>query len=283
MVVVCRRRWSQVLDTGQADHLIRAPVQATAPCEFLPGRQMQVLHKIDVDRVARLAQRNPRAYRAIEEALQREARPVGILPFPAQIHIPARSLIRYRRRAQKMRRIALIDHPFQKIAVPALVQIGPEPETLLVPRILVEAVAVIFMRALKTPSVESVAQVSVHESELQRVNGVILRSRQPRRHRSTRFRSLFGDDVDDTVRRVRSPDRSARPPDHLDPIDVFQRHILHVPVHPREQRRVDVSSVDQNQNGLGEVVLQPANTDRPGRGTQPPHLHPGSQPQRIRD
>src|ERR1700730_9369307 len=46
---------------------------------------------------------------------------------------------------------------------------------------------------------------------------------------SLRVRGALGDDVDDTIDRVRAPQRASRPTDDFDSIDVFQQIVLHVP------------------------------------------------------
>src|ERR1700733_6219240 len=57
-------------------------------------------------------------------------------------------------------------------------------------------------------------------------------------------RSLFRDDVYDAVEGIGSPDCPARTADHLDPIDVLQRHVQCVPVNSSEKRRVNGASID---------------------------------------
>jgi hypothetical protein len=93
---------------------------------------------------------------------------------------------------------------------------------------------------------------------------------------------IFRDDVDDAIGRVRAPYRPAGPADHLDTFNVRQRNLLHVPIHAREQRGVHATAVDQQQHRFGKVVLQSANSHRPGGRTDPPYFHPGSKPQGVR-
>src|SRR5579863_1574573 len=47
-----------------------------------------------------------------------------------------------------------------------------------------------------------------------------------------RIRSPLGHNVNHSVNSVSPPDRRARPANYFDPVDVFQRHVLGVPVHP---------------------------------------------------
>src|SRR5208282_4878404 len=70
---------------------------------------------------------------------------------------------------------------------------------------------------------------------LQRSELLHLRSAASRHQSSLRVRSLLRDDVDDPVYRVRAPHRSARSANHLDPVDVLQRHVLRVPINAAEQ------------------------------------------------
>jgi hypothetical protein len=56
--------------------------------------------------------------------------------------------------------------------------------------------------------------------------------------------------------------RGARTADDFDAVDVFQHHVLHVPVHAGEQRRIDGAAVDQHQQLVLEGAAEAARRDR---------------------
>src|SRR5580658_8689488 len=64
------------------------------------------------------------------------------------------------------------------------------------------------------------------------------------------FRAL-GDDVDNPVDGVRSPDSAARSPDHLNAFNILERSGLSLPIDSGEQRRVDAATVDQDEQFAG--------------------------------
>ena len=70
---------------------------------------------------------------------------------------------------------------------------------------------------------------------------------RPRRdvdERALRLRGALADHVDHAVDRVGAPDAAARPANDLDSVDIEERHVLRLPEHAREHRRVDRASVD---------------------------------------
>src|SRR5689334_19764648 len=69
--------------------------------------------------------------------------------------------------------------------------------------------------------------------------------------------SRLGDDVDDAVYGVGSPNRPAWSPDDLDAIDILQQRVLHSPVDAGKERRVDAAAVNQHQQRLRELVGEP--------------------------
>src|SRR2546430_17013579 len=77
-----------------------------------------------------------------------------------------------------------------------------------------------------------------------------------RSKRAVSIRRAFRHNVDDAINGVRSPDRATRAADHFDPIDIFKNEILHVPKHAGEERRVNNSSVNQDQNRFREIALR---------------------------
>src|SRR3989440_266956 len=70
----------------------------------------------------------------------------------------------------------------------------------------------------------------------------------------------FGDDVDHAVSRVGSPRGAARSADDLDPLDVRERAVLHVPQNTAIERRVHRSTIDKHQQLVGEGGVETAGT-----------------------
>src|SRR6202044_2340692 len=72
------------------------------------------------------------------------------------------------------------------------------------------------------------------------------------------IRGALGDDVDDSVDRVGSPERRAGTSDHLDPVDVLHEVVLYVPEHTGEERRINASPIAQYEQiggvGAGEAA-----------------------------
>src|SRR6185369_2963874 len=75
-------------------------------------------------------------------------------------------------------------------------------------------------------------------------------------------RSLCGD-VNDAVDSIRSPKSCARASYHFDPVDVFKRQVLDVPINTREERGVNTATVDEHQQLVGELVVESTRTDGP--------------------
>ena len=89
------------------------------------------------------------------------------------------------------------------------------------------------------------------------------------------------DDVDHAVDGVRAPQRGPGAQDDLDALDLAERHILDVPEHPGEERRVDRPAVDQHQQLVGRLVVESAGSDRPLPGADTCHLQPWGKTKRF--
>src|ERR1700722_5862424 len=62
------------------------------------------------------------------------------------------------------------------------------------------------------------------------------------------------DDVDDSVHRVRAPERGAHPADDLDSVYILQHDIKRVRINARIKRRVDAAPVDQYEQLVREIL-----------------------------
>src|SRR6266853_3761896 len=65
--------------------------------------------------------------------------------------------------------------------------------------------------------------------------------------RSMRIFSALGDDIDDRVYGICSPDGSTRASDDFDPFNILEQCVLDMPINAREQRRVNAPAVDKHQ------------------------------------
>ena len=90
-------------------------------------------------------------------------------------------------------------------------------------------------------------------------------------------------DVDHAVDGVGAPDRASRSADHLDPIDVLEHGVLHVPVDARVERRVDASPVHQDQELVRHQPVETARGDGPAISGHLGHLHARNHTKRVRD
>src|SRR6266481_8388229 len=65
------------------------------------------------------------------------------------------------------------------------------------------------------------------------------------RHQQARGRLGFlADDVDDPIHGIGAPYCPARPTDHFNSFNVLERHVLRVPIHTPEKRRVHGSAIN---------------------------------------
>ena len=90
-----------------------------------------------------------------------------------------------------------------------------------------------------------------------------------------------GDNVDHAIDRVGAPKCRARTADHLDPINVLEQGVLHVPVRPGEERRVNTAPIHQHQQFVGKQVVESAPADGPVMGIHTRHFQAWNQPQAL--
>ncbi len=91
----------------------------------------------------------------------------------------------------------------------------------------------------------------------------------------------LGDDVDDAVHRVGSPERAGGPSDDLDAIKIRQRHVLGLPEHAAEQLRVDAPAVDHDEQLVVGDRRKSARGDRPAAAIEARHGDAVGEPQRV--
>src|SRR5438876_12737 len=101
--------------------------------------------------------------------------------------------------------------------------------------------------------------------------------------RSARIFGIPGDNVDDAVNGVRSPDGAPWAAYDFNPLHIFEENILEFPVHSGIERSVHTAPVDQHQHRLGVSVSKAAYTDRPCARIDTRDLHPRHQSEKFRD
>ena len=90
------------------------------------------------------------------------------------------------------------------------------------------------------------------------------------------------DHVDHPVDGVCAPQARSGAADHLDALDVFQHHVLGIPENAGEKRRVDGASVDEDQQLVGDGVVEAARADGVRARAHARDFQVGREPQRLR-
>src|SRR5258707_4820213 len=87
--------------------------------------------------------------------------------------------------------------------------------------------------------------------------------------RSMGLLGSFGDDIDDTVDSICSPDGAARASNDFDPFDILKQCVLDLPIDAGEQRRVNAPTVDKHEHSSRECALESPHTEGPRIGVDP--------------
>src|SRR5579863_2617052 len=120
-----------------------------------------------------------------------------------------------------MGRSSLVEIAFEHHLGGALVVVDTESEALLVPGIVVDSVGVIFVGALETTAKDAEAGVARSRANLQIVDGVVHIAGEGGGLDALGVSGFGGDDVDDAVGGVGSPDGAGGTADDFNTIDVF--------------------------------------------------------------
>src|SRR5260370_678166 len=89
--------------------------------------------------------------------------------------------------------------------------------------------------------------------------------------------------VDDSIDGIGPPDRRPPPADDFDAVDIFQPHVLDIPVDTGEQRRIDRAPIDQDQKLAGILSVETQRADLPCASIDLRHVQSGNHAQGIRD
>ncbi len=243
-----------------AHHIVREPI-AQAPYHLMTRAQTKVMLEIQVIRVEGILE-NARRREAVGRLGKRQMRMVVVR---LQTHI---GLIRIRMRpapqhvaaaqtgvfSRDQVFVAVVEIPLQgQRVLRGRIRIDAEPALDHVPRVrCISAVAEHRVIAIEILAVDAVVHVRAQRTAVTRPCEILqLRSAARFHGQSLRLAGVASGDIDHTVDRIRSPQRSAGSADHFDAIDVFERIILRVPDNARIQRRVNRPAVDQDQQFVG--------------------------------
>ena len=97
------------------------------------------------------------------------------------------------------------------------------------------------------------------------------------------FTRVFGDDVNDSIDSIGTPNAGPWASNDLDSIDVFHQDILNVPKHTAKERGVYRPSVDLDQQFVGESLVESTDRNGPFVRINAGNLHAGHQTQRFRE
>jgi len=156
----------------------------------------------------------------------------------------------------------LVDRAVVRVAlhrerVDGAAPVKAEPALALVPGVL-RAAAVNELRvvAAEALGIDPVTGVLAELAAVTRSPGAFLVARAQTHEAALGVLRAARDDVDDTVHRVRAPQRATGPTDHLDALDVLEHHVLHSQK-TRIQRRVDGAAVNHHEELVAVVLLKP--------------------------
>src|SRR5205085_479634 len=93
------------------------------------------------------------------------------------------------------------------------------------------------------------------------------------------FLGAAGDDVDNAVNGVGSPQGGPGAADDFNALNIFEHGPLHIPEDAGEKGCIDAASVLEDEEFVGEDVIETAGTDGPFAGVQPGNFHSGDQAQ----
>lgn len=88
-----------------------------------------------------------------------------------------------------------------------------------------------------------------------------------------------GDDIDDAIDGIGTPQGATRPADDLDAVDVVEEQILILPEDAGEEGIVHDAAVDEDQQLVGETVVEAACGDAPLAGVDVPGVDADGQAQ----
>ena len=114
----------------------------------------------------------------------------------------------------------------------AAVPIHTEAGLSRLPGIIVQPVGMKFRRPVEGLTVNPIREVLSARAAVSAFAEALLHVAATTRNQSTLgILAVLGNDVDDSIYRVRSPDRASRATDHLDAVNVLDQRVLRFPIH----------------------------------------------------
>ncbi len=166
----------------------------------------------------------------------------------------------------------------QREGVSILFPVHAKAALALPPIVEVPAIRMFFRAASKAHAVNAVVEIFAIAAAVAEIEKALLHTSTARGcEHALGFFGVLGDDVDDAIYGIRSPDGSAGSADDFDPVDVVHVGVLRVPIGAGKKRCVDRPAVDQNQNRTRQICSKAANSNRPVAAVDASDLDAGNQ------
>src|SRR5579883_3408580 len=94
---------------------------------------------------------------------------------------------------------------------------------------------------------------------------------------------IFRNDVDDAVNGIGSPERSTRPTDHLNTVNIFKHQILYIPEYSRKYWIIYRPAINHYQKLVGKLAVKSTRSYRPILRTGLRDLNTRNHSQQLRD
>src|SRR5579863_375042 len=222
-----------------------------------------MVEEVDVEGVASLSEFGLEMVRAVKICLKLEVRSLVQHAFPSTQQISSRQVrraISVHLRGGRIERVRgpiagalAVDVTLKRKGI-ASAAIPVCAETGLAHSPLIEdwAVWVKVGPAEEAQAVHAIVEGLTSSAPVLSGTGTLVNIAPPQRyHRPACIPTVLGDDIDDPVDGIRSPNRAAWPSDYLNAFDVVEWSSLSLPIDAREQRRVNTPSVNQNEQFAG--------------------------------
>ncbi len=284
----------EIVVTGQ---IVVDVAEAGAAGDLLPLAQRKAILEVDVEGRYGLVSQGRLALVPVEVRLQRPVRVLVVDVAPSRQDVlavdaivPNQLLNERRPRRDQLGHASRIAHIVVALNGHAIgvggveIPIGAEAGAALAPVVVGPAVREESAAALEVLAVHAVIAVLAEPSADARAVGKLLLGAAAGRHvDALRVLGLLGDDADDAVDGIGAPQGPARAADHLDPLHVFQEHVLHVPIDAGEDRVVDGAAIDEHQKLVRVTAVEAPGGDRPRVGVDVGYLQARRHSQHLGD
>src|SRR5450759_825753 len=222
-----------------------------------------MMQEVDVESVAGLSEFRLEMVGAVEVSLDLEVRSIVQHPLPASQQVPSRQLRVGINGNLGGRRIECVLGRFpsnltvnvalkREGIASAHIPVRAEPGLAHSPIIEIPAIRMKSGAACEAHAVHTIVEAPpVPATVADGTSPLVSVAATQRHHRPVGIFGALGDDIADAVDGICSPNGAARSPDHLNALNVLERSGLHLPIHAREQRRINAASVDHYQQLTG--------------------------------